>query len=120
VLFGEPGDAPKIVLAPSTIEECFHCMITARRLAETFRTVVVVLSDANLATGVQPFRRPVPQESWLASAPDLRSVATVRDRTTGMNVPAFRAGLFRGSRTACTRPQDWRMTSAARWRTRRA
>jgi 2-oxoglutarate/2-oxoacid ferredoxin oxidoreductase subunit alpha len=69
-LFGQPGDAPKIVLAPATIEECFHSMITARRLAEIFRTVVMVLSDANLATGVAPFRRPKLDEGWQASSPD--------------------------------------------------
>jgi len=57
-LWGTPGDAPKIVIAPSTIEECFHIMTTARRLAEEFRTVVIVLSDANLATGQQLFARP--------------------------------------------------------------
>lgn len=57
-IYGAPGDAPKIVLAPSTIEECFHIMATARRLAEEFRTVVIVLSDANLATGQQLFARP--------------------------------------------------------------
>src|SRR5690606_39591296 len=49
VLFGQPGDAPKVVIAPSTIEECFHAMITARRVAEAFRAVVVVLTDANLS-----------------------------------------------------------------------
>jgi 2-oxoglutarate/2-oxoacid ferredoxin oxidoreductase subunit alpha len=55
-LFGQPGDAPHVVLAPATIEECFHAMVTARRIAETFRMLVMVLTDANLATGVQPFR----------------------------------------------------------------
>ena len=63
---GEPGDAPKIVIAPSTIEECFHFVITARKLAETFRVPVVVLTDANLATAQQPFRRPEVEEDWLA------------------------------------------------------
>jgi 2-oxoglutarate ferredoxin oxidoreductase subunit alpha len=63
---GEPGDAPKIVIAPSTIEECFHFVITARKLAETFRSPVIVLTDANLATGQQPFRRPEMKEEWLA------------------------------------------------------
>ncbi|MDJ0836727.1 MAG: 2-oxoacid:acceptor oxidoreductase subunit alpha [Acidobacteriota bacterium] len=66
VLHGSPGDAPKIVLAPSTIEECFHFMITARRLAEEFRGPVFVLSDANLATGVQPFPRPRLSEDQLS------------------------------------------------------
>ncbi len=64
-IFGCHGDAPKIVMAPATIEECFYSMITARRLAETFNTVVVVLSDASLATSQQPFPRPKFDEAWL-------------------------------------------------------
>jgi 2-oxoglutarate ferredoxin oxidoreductase subunit alpha len=74
VLYGQPGDAPKVVLAPATIEECFHAMITARRIAEAFRCVVVVLSDANLATGVQPFPRPMLDERWMQSAVDQDAV----------------------------------------------
>jgi 2-oxoglutarate ferredoxin oxidoreductase subunit alpha len=27
-LYGQPGDTPKIILAPATIEECFHFVIT--------------------------------------------------------------------------------------------
>jgi 2-oxoglutarate ferredoxin oxidoreductase subunit alpha len=73
-LFGQPGDAPHVLLAPATIEECFHCMVTARRIAETFRTVVVVLSDANLATGVQPFPRPAMDPRWHAPPPDTAPV----------------------------------------------
>jgi len=63
---GEPGDAPKVVIAPSTIEECFHFVVMARKLAETFRGPVIVLTDANLATGQQPFPRPKALEEWLA------------------------------------------------------
>ena len=69
-IFGQPGDAPHVVLAPATIEDCFHCMITARRIAEAFRLPVIVLSDANLATGVQPFPRPELDAAWQARAPD--------------------------------------------------
>lgn len=74
-LFGQPGDAPKVILAPATIEECFHSVITARRIAEVLRCPVMVLSDANLATGVQPFPRPEPQEAWFGLPPDLGPVA---------------------------------------------
>ena len=70
VLFGQPGDTPKVVLAPATIEECFHVMITARRIADAFRVPVIVLSDANLATGVQPFPRPDPEAAWFSGPPD--------------------------------------------------
>ncbi len=70
VLWGQPGDAPKVIMAPSTIEECFHVVITARRIAETFRCVVFILSDANLATGVTPFPRPQTDPRWVAGPPD--------------------------------------------------
>jgi 2-oxoglutarate ferredoxin oxidoreductase subunit alpha len=70
-IFGQPGDSPHVVIAPATIEECFHVMITARRLAEAFRMPVIVLSDANLATGVTPFARPTADAAWMAKPPDL-------------------------------------------------
>ena len=57
-LYGAPGDAPKVVMAPSTIEECYYILAAARRIAEEFRMLVIVLSDANLATGQQLFNRP--------------------------------------------------------------
>lgn len=65
-LHASPGDAPKIILAPATIEECFQFMITARKLAEALRLPVIVLSDANLATGVQPFPAPEIREEQLS------------------------------------------------------
>jgi 2-oxoglutarate ferredoxin oxidoreductase subunit alpha len=70
-LFAETGDAPKIVLAPATIEECFHFVILARKLAESFRSPVILLTDANLATGVQPFPRPNINAEWFAPPNDL-------------------------------------------------
>ena len=54
------------MLAVSDIEDCFYSMITARKIAETFNMVVVVLSDASLATAQQPFPRPQFSEDWLA------------------------------------------------------
>ncbi|MCB1870157.1 MAG: 2-oxoacid:acceptor oxidoreductase subunit alpha [Gammaproteobacteria bacterium] len=65
-IFGEPGDAPKVVVAAATIEECLHFVVMSRRLAETFRTPVLLLTDANLATGQQPYPRPEPSQEWLA------------------------------------------------------
>ncbi len=70
-LFGAPGDAPKVIIAPSSIEECFHVMPMARRIAEEFRMLVVVLTDANLATGVQMFEKPVVTEDTLPLPLDL-------------------------------------------------
>ncbi|MEZ5355650.1 MAG: 2-oxoacid:acceptor oxidoreductase subunit alpha [Bryobacteraceae bacterium] len=101
-LYASPGDSPKIVLAPATIEECFHFMILARKLAEEFRGPVLVLSDANLATGQQPFPRPEPRESWLGGAVDASMWESgtppfAWDPETGLSrrpIPGQRGGQF--------------------------
>jgi 2-oxoglutarate ferredoxin oxidoreductase subunit alpha len=77
-------------------------MITARKLAEEFRGPVIVLSDANLATGQQPFRKPEFDEAWFAPPPDLSPwPENVRpfdwDEETGLSqrpVPGQRGGEY--------------------------
>lgn len=69
-VFGSHGDAPKVVMAPSSIEDCFYSVITARKIAESFNIPVIVLSDASLATAQQPFPRPMFSEDWLAPPVD--------------------------------------------------
>jgi 2-oxoglutarate ferredoxin oxidoreductase subunit alpha len=73
-IFGSHGDAPKVVIAPGTIEDCFYSVITARKIAETFNMVVVILSDASLASSQQPFTRPQFSEAWLAPPVDQSEV----------------------------------------------
>src|SRR5450759_3392443 len=75
-------------MAPGTIEECFYSIITARKIAETFNMVVVVLSDAALATSQQPFARPKFSDTWLAPPVDQSPVPEAArpydwDDTTG-------------------------------------
>ena len=89
-IFGSHGDAPKVVMAPCSIEDCFYSVITARKIAETFGMVVVILSDASLSTAQQPFPRPQFSEDWLAPPVDLTPVppgakAYDWDRTTGLS-----------------------------------
>ena len=73
-IFGSHGDAPKVVMAASTIEDCFYSVITARKIAETFNMVVVLLTDANLATSQQPFPRPQFSETWVAPPIDQSAI----------------------------------------------
>jgi 2-oxoglutarate ferredoxin oxidoreductase subunit alpha len=87
--FGGHGDAPKVVMAASSIEDCFYSVITARKIAETFNTVVVLLTDANLASAQQPFRRPEFSEDWVAPPLDQSTLAEDArpydwDETTGI------------------------------------
>ena len=110
-MFGVPGDAPKIIMAPATIEDCFYSIITARKIAETFRTLVVVLTDANLATGQQAFPRPAFKEEWLAPPVDQSPVPAEMnpydwDAATGLSVrrlPGQPNGMFTLTGLAHTR-----------------
>ena len=88
-IFGSHGDAPKVVIAPSGIEDCFYSIITARKIAETFNMVVVVLTDAGLATSQTPFPRPKFSEAWIAPPIDQSPVPEgvepyAWDATTGL------------------------------------
>ena len=115
--FGSHGDAPKVIMAPATIEDCFYSMITARRIAEMFNMVVVVLTDANLATAQQPFPRPHFDGEWLAPPTDQDAVPEGMkpyewDARTGLArrfIPGQPGGMYcltglahdRGSRGRC-------------------
>jgi 2-oxoglutarate ferredoxin oxidoreductase subunit alpha len=101
-LYGATGDAPKIVMAAATISDCFHFVVMARKLAESFRTPVVILTDANLGTGVQPIERPDVTQEWFATPLDQsdwdKNVAPYNwDETTGLSerpIPGMRGGEY--------------------------
>ena len=43
--FGGPGDAPRVVLAPYDVADCFHIGVEAFNIAEAYQTPVIILSD---------------------------------------------------------------------------
>jgi len=53
LVYGTHGEIPKVVIAPSTIEECFYDMIEAFNIAETYQCPVIVMTDLQLALGKQ-------------------------------------------------------------------
>lgn len=53
MIYGTHGEIPKIVIAPSTIEECFYDTIEAFNLAEQFQCPVILLTDLQLSLGKQ-------------------------------------------------------------------
>ena len=65
---GGHGEIPRIVLAPSTIEECYSLTHEAVRLAETYQCPVFFLTDLNLSEG----RITVPESLFRAGRPALR------------------------------------------------
>jgi 2-oxoglutarate ferredoxin oxidoreductase subunit alpha len=53
MLYGTHGEIPKVVLAPSTVEEAFHDAIEAFNIAEEYQVPVILLSDLQLSLGKQ-------------------------------------------------------------------
>ncbi|GAA3300014.1 2-oxoacid:acceptor oxidoreductase subunit alpha [Dactylosporangium vinaceum] len=66
-LFGRHGEAPVAVLAPRSPADCFNTALEAARIALTYRTPVILLSDGYIANGSEPWRLPE-----TAELPDLR------------------------------------------------
>ena len=57
-MFGRNGEAPLPVVAAQSPADCFDAAVEAARLAVTFRTPVMLLSDGYLANGSEPWRIP--------------------------------------------------------------
>ena len=66
-MFGRNGEAPLPIIAPSSPVDCFDAAIEAVRIATTYRTPVMLLSDGYLANGSEPWLLPE-----VADLPDLR------------------------------------------------
>jgi 2-oxoglutarate/2-oxoacid ferredoxin oxidoreductase subunit alpha len=84
-MFGRNGEAPVPVIAPKSPGDCFDAALEATRIALTYRTPVLLLSDGYLANGSEPW--PVPD---VAALPDLQvDFATAPNATAADGSPAF-------------------------------
>ncbi|HTO87755.1 MAG TPA: 2-oxoacid:acceptor oxidoreductase subunit alpha [Thermoanaerobaculia bacterium] len=100
-LYGTHGDAPKVVLACSDVEDCFHATVEAFNIAEEFQLPVLVLSDQSVGQ-----RRETLSASALVHevrdrvkpAPsDLTGYERYRETDDGvspMAVPGMRGGMY--------------------------
>ncbi|WP_299563131.1 2-oxoacid:acceptor oxidoreductase subunit alpha [uncultured Mycolicibacterium sp.] len=57
-MFGRNGESPVAVLAPRSASDCFDIAVEAARIALTYRTPVIILSDGAIANGSEPWRIP--------------------------------------------------------------
>ena len=57
-MFGRNGEAPVPIVAPQSPGDCFAAALEAVRIAVTYRTPVMLLSDGYLANGSEPWRIP--------------------------------------------------------------
>src|SRR4029077_5083759 len=74
-IFGGHGDSPRVVLAPSSVEDCFYTAIEAVNIARKFSTPVIILSDQAIATRIKAFSCPDLQKVCQDISPDFTPVA---------------------------------------------
>jgi len=88
-IFGRNGESPVPVVAAQSPSDCFFAAIEAARIAITYRTPVILLSDGYLGNGSEPWRIPD-----IADLPDLASAfafATPADKPAdGSDFQPFR------------------------------
>ncbi len=57
-MFGRNGESPVAVIAPRSPSDCFDVAVEAARIAITYHTPVMILSDGAIANGSEPWQIP--------------------------------------------------------------
>jgi 2-oxoglutarate/2-oxoacid ferredoxin oxidoreductase subunit alpha len=73
--FGSHGDAPRVVLAPSDVEECFYLAVEAVNIARKYNVPVFLLSDQAIASRIEAFAEPDLEKIFQDITPDFSPVA---------------------------------------------
>jgi len=98
-LYGRHGDCPLPVLAAHSPSDCFDCAIEASRIALTYMTPVILLSDLYVANGAEPWKIPnvseLPPIDTKFADPDEELIVYKRDSKTLARTQAIpgQAGL---------------------------
>jgi 2-oxoglutarate ferredoxin oxidoreductase subunit alpha len=73
---GGHGDAPRVVLAPANVEDCFYMSIEAVNIARKYNTPVFFLTDQGIATRIEAFPQPDLEKVCQDITPDFTPVPT--------------------------------------------
>ena len=84
-MYGRHGESPIPVVAAYSASQCFDAAIEAARIAITYRTPVMLLSDGYLANGSEPWLLPDPSEL----KPIDPDIATETNHVDGDGNPEF-------------------------------
>jgi len=96
-LYGGHGEAPRIVLAPRSVEDCFYQAMQAFYLSETFQMPVILLLDQSLSHRTETLPMPdvklVPVVQRLRPGPedleDYRRYRLTESGISPMGIPGF-------------------------------
>ena len=72
---GGHGDAPRVVIAPANVEDCFYMAIEAVNIARNYSVPVILLTDQGIATRIEAFTEPNLEKVCQDISPDFKPVA---------------------------------------------
>ncbi|HUR44323.1 MAG TPA: 2-oxoacid:acceptor oxidoreductase subunit alpha, partial [Candidatus Saccharimonadales bacterium] len=72
--FGGHGDSPRVVLAPTNVEDCFYTAIEAVNIARKYSVPVIILTDQGIATRIEAFSEPNLEKVCQDISPNLTPV----------------------------------------------
>jgi 2-oxoglutarate ferredoxin oxidoreductase subunit alpha len=72
---GGHGDAPRVVIAPANVEDCFYMAIEAVNIARKYSVPVIVLTDQGIATRIEAFVEPNLEKVCQDISPDFTPIA---------------------------------------------
>ena len=100
-LWGSHGDAPRVVLAPADVEDCFHATVAAFNIAEEAQMPVIVLSDQFIAQRSETLSMLTLDHEVIGrqvpSAGDLREYKRYKETKSGispMSWPGMKGGEY--------------------------
>lgn len=71
---GGHGDAPRVVIAPASVEDCFYMAIEAVNFARKYNVPVIFLTDQGIATRIEAFVEPNLEKLCQDITPDFAPV----------------------------------------------
>lgn len=73
-VYGGHGDCPRVVIAPSSVEDAFYTAIEAVNIARKYNVPVIILTDQAIATRIEAFEEPNLAQLCQDISPDLTPV----------------------------------------------
>lgn len=102
-LFGGSGDSPRVVIAPTSVDQCYQASILALYIAEKYQTLVILLIDFFLSNSIKNMDPPKPPDPKYLNAnldPDKKNLedykryAITESGVSPRAIPGTPGGMF--------------------------
>ncbi|MCU0309081.1 MAG: 2-oxoacid:acceptor oxidoreductase subunit alpha [Thermoleophilia bacterium] len=99
-LYASHGEAPRVVIAPVSVEDCYWSTIDAFNYSERYQVPVILLTDQGLATRLEVIHAPDPDavELWerktSAGVEDYKRYEYTEDSVSPMGIPGEEGGQY--------------------------